>query len=398
MTRESHAPRGGSQGRSRPQAFVGATSPAEGRKPKFESDAGFYKELKRRVDAYFAATGERRRDSPSMYVKTALILLWFGASYGLLVFVAGSWWVGVLLAASLALSIAGIGFAIQHDANHGAFSSNEKINRLLGVTLDLLGASSYVWKWKHNIFHHTYTNLAGADEDINIGFFARLSPEQPRHRIHRLQQFYLWLLYGFLLVKWQFLDDFQNIARGRIAANRMPRPRRGALTEFILGKVGFLGWAFLVPMLVHPWWIVLLFYGSTSFFVAVILSVVFQIAHAGPHAVFPALSETGDVPSSWAIHEVESTVDFARRSRLLTWYLGGLNYQIEHHLFPRISHVHYPKLAGIVEDTCAEFGVRYTAYDGFFPAVSSHWRWLRKMGRNPTGRNPTKTGGARTRS
>jgi linoleoyl-CoA desaturase len=358
-----------------------ARLPRSAQKPKFGTDTGFYKELKRRIDQYFDTTARPRRGSVRMYFKTAVLLAWFGVSYGLLVFAATTWWQAVPLAASLALAIAGIGFAIQHDANHGSYSSKESVNRLMGLTLDLLGASSFVWKWKHNIFHHTYTNLSGADEDINIGFFARLSPVQRRRRIHRLQQFYIWLLYGFLLAKWQLVDDFKNVAQARVAENRIPRPRGWALVQFVAGKVAFAGWAFVVPMLLHPWWVVLLFYGATSFFVAVILSVVFQVAHCGAHASFPTLSEAGDVPNSWAIHEVESTVDFGRNSRFLTWYLGGLNYQIEHHLFPKISHVHYPRLAPIVEATCAEFGVRYTAHAGFLRAVSSHWRWLRKMGR-----------------
>ena len=354
--------------------------PAEARRPRFESDTGFYKELKRRVDEYFKAAALPPRDSPRMYVKTAVILTWFGASYALLVFGATSWWQAVLLAVSLALAIAGVGFCVQHDANHGAYSRKDSVNRVMGITLDLLGASSYVWKWKHNIFHHTYTNLSGSDDDIDVGILGRLSPTQRRRRIHRLQQFYLWLFYGFLLAKWQFVDDFRNVGQGRIASNRIPRPRHWELLELIAGKLAFVAWAFAVPFLFHPWWAVLLFYGTTSFFVAVILSVVFQIAHCGEHAAFPALTETGDVPSSWAVHEVESTVDFARRSPVLTWYLGGLNYQIEHHLFPRICHVHYPAIAGIVEKACADFSVAYTVYDGLFPAVSAHWRWLRKMG------------------
>jgi linoleoyl-CoA desaturase len=350
-------------------------------KPKFDRDTGFYRELKRRVDEHFERTGLRRRDSARMVLKTLVILLWFGASYALLVFAAATWWQSVLLAASLALAIAGVGFCIQHDANHGAYSSSGAVNRMLGITLDLLGASSYVWKWKHNIFHHTYTNVSGADEDIDVGIWGRLAPLQRHRGIYRMQQFYLWLLYGFMLAKWQFLDDFRNVGQGRIARNRIPRPRRWALLELIAGKVAFLGWAFVVPMLFHPWWAVLLFYGATSFFVAVILSVVFQIAHCGDHTAFPTLSESGDVPSSWAVHEVESTVDFARGNAALTWYLGGLNYQIEHHLFPKICHVHYPGIAPIVERTCREFGVSYTAHGGLFPAVSSHWRWLRQMGR-----------------
>lgn len=356
-------------------------SPAEAHRPRFEADTGFYKELKRRVDEYFEGAGLRRRDSPRMYAKTAVVLLWFGASYALLVFGATAAWQAVLLAMSLAFSIAGVGFCIQHDANHGAYSSKGSVNRVMGITLDLLGASSYVWKWKHNIFHHTYTNLSGSDDDVDVGILGRLAPAQRRIGIHRLQQFYLWLFYGFLLAKWQFVDDFKNLGQGRIASNRIPRPRHWELLELIAGKAAFLAWAFLVPLLFHPWWAVLLFYGATSFLVAVILSVVFQIAHCGEHAEFPALSETGDVQNSWAVHEVQSTVDFARRNPVLTWYLGGLNYQIEHHLFPRICHVHYPAMAGIVQETCVDFGVPYQAYAGLFSAVSSHWRWLRKMGR-----------------
>lgn len=235
------------------------TAPRSPQKPRFPADVGFHRELKRRVDQYFEDAGVPRRGGWQMYAKSAVLLLWFGGSYALLLFVARTWWQAVPLAASLALAIAGIGFAVQHDANHGAYSNNEAVNRLMGITLDLLGASSYVWRWKHNIFHHTYTNLSGADEDINIGFFARLAPAQRRRRFHRIQQFYVWLLYGFLLAKWQLIDDFRNVALARVADNRMPRPRGWALVELIAGKAAFAGWAFVVPMLFHPWWVVLLF-------------------------------------------------------------------------------------------------------------------------------------------
>jgi linoleoyl-CoA desaturase len=254
----------------------------------------------------------------------------------------------------------------------------------MGMTLDLMGASSYVWHWKHNIFHHTYTNISGADDDIALGPFGRLSPAQPRYRIHRLQQFYLWALYGFLLPKWHFVDDFKNIGQARIAENRFPRPRGWKLLELAFGKVLFFGWAFLVPLLFHHWWVVIVFYAATWFAVGVILSVVFQLAHCVEQADFPEPPAGSDhLPDAWAVHQVRTTVDFARRNRVLTWYLGGLNYQIEHHLFPKVCHVHYPRISGIVQAVCAEFGVRYVANDELLKALSSHWRWLRRMGRRP---------------
>lgn len=362
-----------------------AASPS-GKKVKFASDKGFHQELRRRVDAYFTRTGLSRRGSSSLHVKTAAILIWFGGSYGLLVFAATTWWEGVLLAFSLALAVAGIGFSIQHDANHGAYSKRGAINHLMGMTLDMLGASSYVWRWKHSVFHHTYPNLSDADDDINLGPFGRLSPAQPRYRFHRFQQFYLWGLYGLLSVKWHFVDDFKNVLRARIAQNRFPRPQGWHLVQFACGKALFFGWALVVPTFFHPWWVVLLAYGMIWFVVSLTLSVIFQLAHCVEEADFPQLPPGSDqLSNAWAVHQVHTTVDFARRSRLLTWYLGGLNFQIEHHLFPTICHVHYPRLSRIVEAVCAEFGVRYRAQDRILWAVSSHWRWLRRMGSPSTG-------------
>ena len=75
-----------------------------------------------------------------------------------------------------------------------------------------------------------------------------------------------------------------------------------------------------------------------------------------------------------------TTVDFSRRNRVLSWFLGGLNFQVEHHLFHRICHIHYPALSKLVESTCEEFGIRYAANKSFLAAVASHWRWLHRMG------------------
>ena len=241
-----------------------------------------------------------------------------------------------------------------------------------------------MWHWKHNILHHTYTNVHGVDHDINVQPLLRLAPEQKRLRLHHLQQFYVWGLYGFMLPKWHIMDDFQNVWQARIDDSPIPRPRGWDLFELVLGKVLFFGWALALPMFYHRWWVVAIFYGAASFFVGLILAVVFQLAHCLEGADFPRPVEGSDrLAESWAVQQVRSTVDFARSNRVLTWYLGGLNYQIEHHLFPKLCHLHYPAISGIVEDVCAEFGVPYLAHEGVFGALSSHWRWLRRMGAAP---------------
>ena len=348
--------------------------------PKFASDSGFHKAVKRRVFSWLEQEGLSPRDCPRMYLKTAALLIWFGASYTGLVFFATVWWQAALCAGSLAFAIAGMAFAIQHDGNHRAFSESRSVNQLAGSVLDLLGGSSYVWKWKHNIAHHTYTNLARADGDIEVPF-ARLSPAQPRKKIHRYQKFYLWLIYGFLVIHWQLFEDFKQVAVGRISGQRFPRPRGLRLVKFIGGKGLFLVWAFVVPMLLHSWWLVLLFYAAISLVLSFILVLVFQLAHTVEETTAPVLAPgTTTIDKGWAVHQVETTANFAIGNGLLSWYLGGLNFQIEHHLFPRICHIHYPQIAKIVREACAEFGVRYSAHRTLLSALCSHYQWLHRMG------------------
>jgi len=353
--------------------------------PKFKGSDRFIRELRKRVDAYFERTGRRRRDCPSMYFKTATILAWFFGAYSLLLFVASSAWLAIPLAVVLGFAIAAIGFNIQHDGSHKAYSSRAWVNKVMALTMDMMGGSSYMWDWKHNSFHHTYTNIAGHDDDINIGFLGRLSPEQPRYWFHRLQGVYLWLLYGFLAIKWHLFDDFYQLSIGRIGEHKIRRPRGKDLVVFIAGKAVFFSLAFVIPMLLHPVWTVLAIYAIAAFVSGVVLSIVFQLAHCVGEADFPVPVPNGEggqrVETDWAVHQVQTTVDFARRNPVLRWFLGGLNFQVEHHLFHKICHIHYPALSKLVEETCREFGIRYNAHRTFFGAVASHFRWLVQMGR-----------------
>jgi linoleoyl-CoA desaturase len=222
-----------------------------------------------------------------MVVKTGVLLAWFALSYVLLVFVAQTSWQALPASLSLAMAMAGVGFSVQHDANHAAYSKSSTVNRGMGLTLDLLGASSYLWRFKHNVAHHTFTNLAGADDDINLAPFARVAPSQRHHAFHRAQHFYLWALYGFLMFKWHLVYDFKNLARGWVAKSKFPRPKGWSLVELVAGKLFFFGWAVALPLLFHAWWVVLVFYAVTSFVLGVLLSVVFQLAHCVEETDFP---------------------------------------------------------------------------------------------------------------
>lgn len=363
----------------------GGPSASSARPPgglKFSSDNAFYVELRRRVDEYFRITGRRQRDCWQMYLKTAILVASFAVSYVLLVLVARTWLQALALAILLGLSAAGIGFNTQHDGGHRAYSNYVWVNKLMAMTIDMMGGSSYLWHWKHAVFHHSYVNIEGHDTDIDLGIVARLTPHQKRLTFHRWQHLYLWPLYGLLAIKWHLLGDFRKLITGRIGDHRVPRPKNWDLVILLAGKAIFVTTAFGIPLVFHPPNVVLFYYLVAALVLGTVLSIVFQLAHCVEEASFPLPAKgSGRIENAWAIHQAETTVDFARRSRVVAWLLGGLNFQIEHHLFPRISHVHYPAISRLVEETCRDFGVKYREYTSFRAGVASHFRWLRRMGR-----------------
>ena len=364
---------------ARPSVAQADLSPAKQRL-KFADDNGFYRELKRRVELHMVNLDRRKRDCPQMYLKTAIILATFATSYLLLVFANTAWWQALPLAGVLGIAIAMIGFNIMHDGSHHAYSEKSWINKLAAWSLDMVGGSSYFWHWKHVVIHHNYTNIHSYDTDIDLGALGRLEPRSKRLRAHALQHWYFWFLYGVLVVKWNLYDDFRVAIRGRIGEHRYRPLRGGKLAIFIGGKILFFTIAFGVPLLFHSAAMVALFYVLVSIVAGVVLSVVFQLAHTVEEAKFPQPDTPGHMSKPWAVHQVETTVDFSPRSPVACWLLGGLNFQIEHHLFPQICHINYPYIAPVVEETCRDFGVSYKVHDSFWHGVRSHFRWLRRMG------------------
>ena len=234
---------------------------------------------------------------------------------------------------------------------------------------------------KHNVAHHTYTNVDGHDDDITQMPFARLAPSQPPHSWYRYQHLYIWPLYGFMGLRWQTVGDIAAFARGKIGDSILRFPRGLNLAGVVVGKAIFVTLAFVIPALVYPWWLVLSAYVVFSMVTSLVMATTFQLAHCVEEASFASAGEVRTAKPDWAVHEVQTTVNFCPRNPLLTWTLGGLNYQIEHHLFPKVPHTHYPQLAKIVRRNCERHGVRYTTQPSLRQALRSHFRHLREMGR-----------------
>ena len=343
----------------------------------------FHADLKREVEGYFARTGRSPRGGLALGLKGLVLLGWLGASWGLLVLGHPGALAAVALAVSAGLAVAGVGFDVMHDANHGSSSGRRWVNRLLAYSLDLIGGSSYLWRQKHNVLHHTWPNVAGLDTDGDAGASLRLAPTQPLRRPHRWQWLYAWPLYGVFALKWWLADDWKELASGRIGGHAYPRPRGGDLALLLLCKAAFYGWAIALPLLLHPTLAALGLWLLASATAGVVLSSVFQLAHCVEDAAHPDGRGGLELGEDWATHQVHATVDFARANRLLGWYVGGLNFQVEHHLFPKVSHVHYRALSPLVEGVCRAHGVRFVARSTLGAALLANVRWLRVLGRRP---------------
>ena len=346
---------------------------------RFSGDNAFHLELKRRVRAHLLATGRRERGCPEMYFKTAIIVATFASLYALLVFAAGTWWQALPLALGLALTMVAIGFNVMHDANHDAYSDHRWINRPMAMSLDLVGGSSYFWQWKHNVFHHTFVNVIGYDTDINLAGLGRLTPHHRRAWIHRWQHCTSGSCTGHGR-EVAAVRRFPARVHRQMGGHRFPRPRGPQWLVFFGGKLVFLSLAFACL------WPCIAVGGRgklcrDAVMMGVVLGVVFQLAHCVEQADFPTDRGSGRMSVPWAVHQVETSVDFARGSRTASWLLGGLNFQIEHHLFSRICHVNYPAIAPLVEADLPGIRRKVQAQHDLLAALRSHYCWLRAMGR-----------------
>ena len=351
-------------------------------KPSFPAGGEFLAETRRDVERYLASPQARARGRALLYAKGGVAFGLVAASWLVLVLARPGPLAGVAALAALVLGMIQVGFCVQHDANHGAYFRSRRLNHLLGWSTDaVLGFSSYVWRVKHNVAHHTYTNVDGWDDDISQTPFLRLLPTQPPRPWYRLQHLYVWPLYAVMFFRAQTGGDIAAFWRGRVGNSAVHPPRGWDLVGLVAGKALFVAWALVVPLLVYPWWLVLGGYAAATAVGSLIVATTFQLAHCVEEADALAPAEVAARARPWAVHEVETTVDFCQRNRVLTWFLGGLNFQIEHHLFPRVPHTHYPRIAEIVRRSAVRHGVRYCAHDTLRGALRSHTRHVRALGR-----------------
>lgn len=349
--------------------------------PKFTSvQEGFHAELKSRINHYFESTGKAPTGDYRLYLKAFLLTAAYMALYVHLVFFTPVFWLALAECIVLGGLTAAIGFNVMHDGAHGSFSKHGWLNKAAGLSLNVLGANLFMWMTKHNVIHHAYTNVDGIDDDIEARPFLRLCSTQKFRKMHKYQHRYVWFAYSLLYIYWIFFTDYRKYFTGKIGSVPIKKMNLNEHVSFWLFK-----FLHLILFVAIPIWSVGFFswlvgFATLTLFAGVVLSIVFQLAHTIEETSFPE-PVSGKLNDEWAVHQLKTTANFATRNKLISWWVGGLNFQIEHHLFPKISHVHYPEISKIIRNACHEFGIPYIEHPKMRYALASHVNHLKNMGR-----------------
>jgi linoleoyl-CoA desaturase len=352
-----------------------------------QQPTNFYATLRMRVDGYFESSGRSPHGNFAMGFKSVVLLSSYILPFVAYIVFQPSAGISLALWFLMGLAMAGVGMSVMHDANHGAYSANPAINRIMGWALNLVGGSIYNWKLQHNVLHHTYTNIEGMDEDIAEKAGLRFTEHTKVQPHHKYQWLYALPIYSITTLYWVVAKDFLQFAR-YIRNGVIPEQTKGKgiiLARIIASKLIYVFAFLVVPGLIAdiPFILTLSGFLVMHLTAGLVLTVTFQLAHSVEDTAHPIPDEKGIIDNEWAIHQMNTTVNFCRDNKLLSWYVGGLNFQVEHHLFPKISHVHYPAIAPIVKQTAEEFGIPYLEQPSLYKAIRSHIRYLKTLGRLP---------------
>ena len=352
--------------------------------PKFATvKQSFHAELKKRVNGYFQEKGIAPTGNPKLYSKaiilgTSLIFLYIH----LVFFTPPPVWA---IIESLLMGIVGaaLSFNLMHDGAHGSFSQNRVVNALAAHSWDLIGGSTFIWKMKHNVIHHSYTNVEGLDDDISVKPWLRMSEGQERLKMHKYQHLYFWFIYPLTYLFMIFVQDFLKYFTKKIGDIPMKKMDTRDHLIFWGFKIVYIALFLVLPIYMVGFQSFIIGFMIFSLVNGFILSIVFQLAHTVEHTHFPMPDAvTNKFEDEWAVHQVKTTANFATHSKAISWFVGGLNFQVEHHLFPKISHIHYPQISKIIKQACADYGLQYIEYPKMRHAVASHISFLKQMGRH----------------
>jgi linoleoyl-CoA desaturase len=351
---------------------------------KDQNQVEFAKVLTKRIRNYFKERKISTFGDYRIVIKALLMISIYLAALTVILTVDMSAWFAVILLMIAGFAEAGIGMGVMHDAAHGSFSKYKWLNNLMTNSILLLGSNVINWKVQHNVLHHTYPNVYKWDEDIGTSALILSSHSKEDRKVFRFQHLFGPFLYGWMTIL-RFMLDFRELGvYNKMGALKIMKINfKRAYTSMVITKLVYLTVFFGLPFIFtdFTWWQITLGFLIMHFTASSIMSTIFQMAHVVEDLEQPLPNEEGIIKNQYFVHQLETTSDFGRKNGLFSWYIGGLNFQVEHHLFPHICHIHYPKIAAIVKETANEYNQPYHCQKSAFSALRSHFRIMKELGK-----------------
>ncbi len=346
-----------------------------------KNDKDFAIEIKQAIDQYFSTKKNGTKANGKMWVKIFFWLIMWAFSYlslfifnlkGPALFVLGIFHI---------LTHLFVAFNISHDANHFSISDNKKVNHILSYTLDLIGASSHLWRIAHNLEHHSFINVEGVDPSVEGYGVMKLTPETEHKKQYKYQYLYVFFIYSLSTLNFVLTKDFKLINDFKKRGHTF---KTSKVLEIIFFKLVYYSYMFVIPILLLDvsFFQVLFVFIIGHVIIGLTLALVFQCGHLTNEAEYPHVHD-GKISSSWIKHVIQTTGDFGKNQKLLTWLCGGINIHAIHHIYPHICHIHYKEVSAILKEIVESHNLKYREIPTFGMAIRSHIKLLKKLGAKP---------------
>ncbi len=346
------------------------------------SSSAFFQSLDNEIGKLLSSTGLLVNAKRKLWIKMIFYFLLHASAYLILFLVPHKEITGLLFSyAFVGLSGLLLGFNVSHDALHGSFSKNKRVNQwLYHISFNIQGNNAYLWKIRHNSSHHIFPNVDGCDADIDDNPFIRLSPQHRLRKYQRYQHIYSFFVYCFYTLHWFVFKDALYLFSKKVANLQHKKHPPKQIALFFGWKLLYLLLLLILPVIAgYPLKDVLL-----CFFIMHVVNslafIHFLIAtHFCMETSFPVQDENGFLPDDYYTHQLATSLDYLPESKLCNLFIGGFNAHAAHHLYPKLPHTIYPAISGIIEQKAKEFNIPYhklTLRD----AIVSHYRYLKKMG------------------
>lgn len=347
-------------------------------------DQEFLSALNNRVNVYLQKSGADKYANSRVHLKAAVMFLCYLFCYFLVyrtTTVLGLYTCFALMGPLTVFLALNIG----HESAHNIFCRSKTLNSFFVHIFDFMGASSQIWKYKHVHTHHNHTNIHKVDLELEQPSIVRIFPQSAFKYFHRFQQYYMPFLYSIYTLIWFCVRDFKDFIMLHKKMSK-GRPKR-ELLFFVVSKLLFISRMIILPAMVLPFsWLQII----TAFIICnVVASITVTFAlistHVGEHSHFPEPDANGLLAHSWVRHQFLTTSDFSRGSRVVTALYGGFNHHLTHHLYPYISHVHYPSISKIIQKVSDDYQIATHPQPTIVAAIASHFRFLGRRARNGEG-------------